>query len=192
MSTTRHLARQFSTILSGAQDTGLEMGSAPGMVRIGGLHVPAAAATLHSSSDYERDAVIAHVGDNMGNMFTIKSSPFAGGRRDRFRASYRDLEGNFQQIESADHFADIYNDAVGWPKDQIRNDNLRELDRNSGIARRMGAEPGQMVTFHNTGRERDNHIFDPRTGIVRNVLMDHARAHEQWQSDWKRRQAGEV
>jgi hypothetical protein len=187
----RNLSSQFGPIIEGLGEHGIEMvPNMPGMMKVGGLHVPAPHPNLMvwtdpGKPDYHEMQV--DVPDEKGNLFTVSSerSPYG---KTPFWASVIDPETqDHVTVDSADQFADLYKGiGAADPEDALKF-NAREMDRHQAISDYMGAGRGEWTGATNPRAASpggwEDHVLDPLTGDSRPAAMSREAANRKWHED---------
>lgn len=199
-----HLSSQFSILLDGLGQHGIEVPPMPGMLTVGGLHVPVTHGAMgitrglpdYEEADREYDNAGFVVPDEQGNLYSIEAFPF---HRPRHLADFpvsgavrlgRGTE-NRVRFTSADEFAKIYGN-VGTPSDDIRNVNAESLEQSSVMSALQGMRPGQFEShdFNDEDNTEGYHVFDPQTREVFEPAMSRADAFEAWRQHLARKKGG--
>jgi hypothetical protein len=193
---TRDLSSQFGPIIEGMAEHGIEtVPGMPGMIKVGGLHVPAPHAHLSIWSDPGKPAYHefeANIPDEKGNLFRLTSERSEYGDSGFWASVVNPETRDHVTMDTADEFADLYKNIGAADPEDATKWNAREIDRNQAIADYMGAERGEWTGGTSTHKGDDyfrlawdHHIVDPTTGDVRPAVMSRNEANIKWTEDQK-------
>lgn len=183
-----HLAEQFSGVMRGAAEAGVELPpQLPGMARIGGLHVPVADSSVyvgtagrgHDSPNWT--ALSMYVPDEHGNIFNLHAG------KDEFNGNVR-RGAEHVDFHSPEAFTDMYGQ-IGPPEGKFPEWNKELLDMFSGTRQRMGIGPGMSrgaFVSPDSGLLAE-HVVDHRTGEVSDPAMSMHQAQREWRKDYEQR-----
>lgn len=179
--TSRNLGQQFSHLLEGAAELGVERGDHPGTVRIGGLHVPASSVISVPGRPTEHGTLAVSVPDEHGNLFGALVTPSLG--------TFRGGVNGGAQFSSPEELADHYG-TLAPPEPHVMERNRRSMSMERSIHRSMGVDRGLVLASAMPGPGSGTGVghfrFDPETGDVSEPAMPWMDAYHQWE----REQAG--
>lgn len=183
-----HLASQFSGVMRGAAEAGVELPpQLPGMAKIGGLHVPVADSSVYLGTDEGHDSpnwqsLSMYVPDEHGNVFNLHAGKGEFGGNVRRGAEH-------VEFHSPEAFADLYGQ-IGPPEGKFPEWNSELLDMFHGTRQRMGIGPGMSrgALVSPDSALLAEHVVDHRTGEVSDLAMSVHQAQTEWRKDYERRQ----